>query len=129
MGKIIHVVEDDADIRFIIEYVLLEAGYEVTTSATVKEFYEKIGIQQPKLILLDVMLPDGNGINICRTLKKDQKTSHIFIIIMSAHAAERAVLEEACADGFISKPFDLDDMLNSVEKTLDGAHNYGHKKR
>jgi len=129
MGKLIHVVEDDADIRFIIEYVLLEAGYEVTTSATVKEFYEKIGIQHPELILLDVMLPDGNGINTCRTLKKDQKTSHISIVIMSAHAAERAVLEEACADGFISKPFDLDDMLNSVEKTLKGIHDYGYKKR
>lgn len=41
MGKIIHVVEDDADIRFIVEYVLLEAGYEVVTSGTAKEFYEK----------------------------------------------------------------------------------------
>jgi DNA-binding response OmpR family regulator len=128
MGKIIHVVEDDADIRFIVEHVLLEAGYEVVTSGTAKEFYEKIATQYPELILLDVMLPDGNGMDICRALKKNQKTSHISIVIMSAHAAERAVLAEACADGFISKPFDLDDMLNSVEKTLKGIHDYGEKK-
>ncbi|WP_214226758.1 response regulator [Pedobacter sp. B4-66] len=88
MGKIIHVIEDDSDIRFIIEYVLLEADYEVITSATGKEFYEKIGIQHPELTLLDVMFPNGNGIDTCRALKKDQKTSHIPIVIMSAHTTE-----------------------------------------
>lgn len=124
MAKLIHVVEDDEDIRFIVEYVLAEAGYEVMTSGTAKDFYEKISVQHPELILLDVKLPDGNGINICRDLKTNEKTSHISIIIMSAHAAERAVLEEACADGFISKPFDLDDMLNSVKRVLNGQGGY-----
>ncbi|WP_449440553.1 response regulator transcription factor [Pedobacter steynii] len=118
MAKLIHVVEDDEDIRFIVEYLLIEAGYEVTTSGSAKDFFEKIAVQLPELILLDVMLPDGNGINICRTLKTDTRTSHISIIIMSAHAAERAVLEEACADGFISKPFDLDHMLSFVKQVL-----------
>ena len=117
MAKLIHVVEDDEDIRFIVEYLLIEAGYEVTTSGSAKDFFEKIAVQLPELILLDVMLPDGNGINICRTLKTDTR-SHISIIIMSAHAAERAVLEEACADGFISKPFDLDHMLSFVKQVL-----------
>jgi DNA-binding NtrC family response regulator len=46
---------------------------------------------------------------------------------MSAHAAERAVLEEACANGFISKPFDLDDMLNAVKKVLNDPDNSLHK--
>ncbi|ATP56564.1 response regulator [Pedobacter ginsengisoli] len=118
MTKLIHVVEDDEDIRFIVEYLLTEAGYEVTTSGSAKDFFEKIAIQLPELILLDVMLPDGNGINICRTLKSDTRTGHISIIIMSSHAAERAVLEEACADGFISKPFDLDHMLSFVKQVL-----------
>nr|WP_068889410.1 response regulator [Pedobacter panaciterrae] len=127
MAKLIHVVEDDEDIRFIVEYVLIEAGYEVVTSGTSKEFYKKIAVQHPELILLDVMLPDGNGIDICRSLKTDDKTSHISIIIMSAHAAERAVLEEACANGFISKPFDLDDMLNAVKKVLNDPDNSLHK--
>jgi len=124
MAELIHVVEDDEDIRFIVEYVLAEAGYQVITSGTVKDFYEKIVVQHPELILLDVKLPDGNGINICRDLKTDKKTSHISIIIMSAHATERAVLEEAHADSFISKPFDLDEMLNSVKKVLNGHNEY-----
>jgi DNA-binding response OmpR family regulator len=128
MAELIHVVEDDEDIRFIVEYVLVEAGYEVVTSGTAKDFYEKVAIQHPELILLDVKLPDGNGINICRDLKTDKKTSHISIIIMSAHAAERAVLEEACANGFISKPFDLDDMLNSVKRVLNGHDDYQQKQ-
>jgi two-component system, OmpR family, phosphate regulon response regulator PhoB len=101
MDKLIHVVEDDEDIRFIVEYILIESGYQVESSATAKEFYTYMAQIRPDLILLDVMLPDGNGIELCRDLKSDAKTEDIKIIIMSAHAAEKAVLEEACADDFI----------------------------
>ena len=118
MGKLIHLVEDDEDIRFIVEYVLMEEGYSVTSSANVKDFYSFIKENQPDLILLDVMLPDGNGIEICRGLKDDERTANVKIIIMSAHAAEKAVLEEACSDGFISKPFDLDALVSHVNKIL-----------
>jgi len=118
MGKRIYLVEDDEDIRFIVEYILLDSGYTVKSFATATEFDAGILIEYPDMILLDVMLPDGNGINICRGLKADVKTSKIPIIIMSAHAAEKSVLEEACADDFISKPFDLDDLLRHVKNIL-----------
>jgi DNA-binding response OmpR family regulator len=118
MDKLIHVVEDDEDIRFIVEYILIESGYQVESSATAKEFYTYMTRIRPDLILLDVMLPDGNGIELCRDLKSDAKTEDIKIIIMSAHAAEKAVLEEACADDFISKPFDLDHLIDHVKKIL-----------
>lgn len=118
MGKLIHLVEDDEDIRFIVEYILIEEGYGVTSSANVKDFYTFISENQPDLILLDVMLPDGNGIDICRDLREDERKANIKIIIMSAHAAEKAVLEEACSDGFISKPFDLDALVSYVKKIL-----------
>jgi len=118
MSKRIYLVEDDEDIRFIVEYILIESGYSVDSFATAREFNAQIGNSYPELILLDVMLPDGNGINICRGLKTNDATSHIPIIIMSAHAAEKSVLEEACADDFISKPFDLDDLLHHVKQFL-----------
>jgi two-component system phosphate regulon response regulator PhoB len=118
MGKLIYVVEDDDDIRFIVEYILIESGYRVESSATAKEFITCITHVKPDLILLDVMLPDGNGIELCRDLKSDIETKEIKIIIMSAHAAEKAVLEEACADDFISKPFDLDYLIDHVKKIL-----------
>lgn len=107
MSKCIHLVEDDEDIRFIVEYVLTEEGYEVKAFGNVSEFYKGLATDKIDLFILDVMLPDGNGIDICRKLKTDKETSHIPVIIMSAHAAEKSILEEACADGFISKPFDL----------------------
>jgi two-component system phosphate regulon response regulator PhoB len=118
MGKLIHVVEDDEDIRFIVEYILIESGYIVESSSNVKDFYQALEHTIPDLILLDVMLPDGNGIDICRSLRERESTKELKIIIMSAHAAEKTVLEEACSDDFISKPFDLDDLLRHVKRFL-----------
>jgi DNA-binding response OmpR family regulator len=116
MDKLIHVVEDDDDIRFIVEYILTESGYKVESSSNASAFYKSLEHTTPDLILLDVMLPDGNGIDICRDLKEKESTRDIKIIVMSAHAAEKAVLEEACSDDFISKPFDLDDLLRHVKR-------------
>ncbi|WP_256006366.1 MULTISPECIES: response regulator transcription factor [Pedobacter] len=118
MGKIIHVVEDDDDIRFIIEYILMDSGYQVFSSATATAFYETMNNPKPDLVLLDVMLPDGNGIDICRDIRLSKDADQIKVIVMSAHAAEKAVLEQACADSFISKPFDLDKLITQVKKLL-----------
>jgi two-component system phosphate regulon response regulator PhoB len=114
MAKLIHVIEDDDDIRFILEYILLEANYKVTLFSTASAFEHTIISTKPDLIILDVMLPDGNGIEICRRLKINPETFSIPVLIMSAHAAEHAILEEACADDFISKPFDLDQFIDRV---------------
>lgn len=118
MAKRIHIVEDDEDIRFIVEYLLRDENYEVESFGGAQEFNKGIQGDKPDLIILDVMLPDGNGIAICRDLKTSSDTLHIPVIIMSAHAAEKSVLEEACADDFISKPFDLDYFLQRVRKQL-----------
>jgi two-component system phosphate regulon response regulator PhoB len=68
MGKLIYVVEDDDDIRFIVEYILIESGYRVDSFSNVKDFYTSLEDTVPDLLVLDVMLPDGNGIEICRVL-------------------------------------------------------------
>lgn len=118
MAKCIHLLEDDEDIRFIIEYVLIEEGYEVESFGTALDFGKRMLDHKPDLVILDVMLPDGNGIEICRKLKTEAETYNIPIIIMSAHAAEKSVLEEACADDFISKPFDLNHFIRHVKLQL-----------
>lgn len=118
MAKFINLIEDDKDIRFIIEYVLLEEGYEVEAFSTAAAFYRSLHRHKPNLIILDVMLPDGNGMNICRMLKSNAATLKIPIIIMSAHAAEKSALDEAGADDFISKPFDLDYFIHQVKEQL-----------
>ncbi|WEK21274.1 MAG: response regulator [Candidatus Pedobacter colombiensis] len=118
MANFIHLVEDDEDIRFIIEYVLVEEGYEVEAFATAAAFYSGLLVHRPNLIILDVMLPDGNGISICHKLKSEAATLNIPIIIMSAHAAEKSALDEAGADDFISKPFDLNHFIHQVKEQL-----------
>lgn len=118
MAKLIHVIEDDDDIRFILEYILLEANYKATLFPTASAFEQALITVKPDLIILDVMLPDGNGIEICRRLKINPETLHIPVLIMSAHAAAQSILEEACADDFISKPFDLDQFIDRVNNLL-----------
>jgi len=124
MKKYIHVVEDNEDIRYIVEFFLSDFDYEVQVSATVKEFISSLNSPLPDLYLLDVMLPDGNGLEICRYIKNNTHTKHIPVIIMSANANEQEVKNESDANGFISKPFDLMDLAVCIKKQLQpGDHN------
>ena len=118
MNKHIQIVEDDGDIRFIVEYILEDANYVVESFENATTFINRERVENVDLIILDVMLPDGNGIDLCRNLKADEKTINVPVIIMSAHAGSQSVLEEACADDFINKPFDLDNFLTRVKKIL-----------
>lgn len=118
MKKFIHVVEDNEDIRYIVEFFLLDFDYEVQVSATAKEFIASMDKPLPDLYLLDVMLPDGNGLEICRYIKENKDTKHIPVIIMSAHSNEGEVKKESAANAFISKPFDLNDLAACIEKQL-----------
>jgi two-component system phosphate regulon response regulator PhoB len=119
MAKRIHIVEDDEDIRYIVCYILTEIGYAVTLADCIADF--KAQQQQdfrPDLILLDVMLPDGNGLELCLELKNSPATRDIPVIIMSAHATEAQVLRKVNADEFIGKPFDLDELTELIKKHI-----------
>jgi two-component system phosphate regulon response regulator PhoB len=118
MDKRIQLVEDDDDIRFIIEYILEDSGYKVESFPNATLFINRQNKTNLDLLILDVMLPDGNGIELCRQHKIDPLTSNIPVLVMSAHARAKSILEEACADDFISKPFDLDSFLEKAKKLL-----------
>jgi two-component system phosphate regulon response regulator PhoB len=118
MKKYIHVVEDNEDIRYIVEFFLSDFDYEVRVSATAKEFIQSLEKPLPDLYLLDVMLPDGNGLEICRYIKNNTSTKHIPVIIMSANANETEVKRESDANDFINKPFDLMDLADCIKKQL-----------
>jgi two-component system phosphate regulon response regulator PhoB len=119
MKKYIQIVEDDGDIRFIVEYILEDANYDVETFINATSFMHRSKTEGVDLIILDVMLPDGNGIDICRQLKGHDTYKQVPVIIMSAHAGSKSILEEACADDFINKPFDLDYFLTRVNRILE----------
>jgi len=118
MSKLIQIIEDDEAIRDVIEYILQESDYEVTVASNAREFKINLFNTLPDLILMDVRLPDGNGIQLCRKLKQSLDTRHIPVIIMSAHASAEESSKEAFADDFIAKPFELDDLIKMIEKQL-----------
>lgn len=118
MKKRIHVLEDDKDIAFIIEFLLKDEGYEIQVSSTFKELKSKLTNSIPDLFILDVMLPDGNGLDICKDLKNDVFTKHIPVIVMSANVRNEQLSEASSPDAYISKPFDLDYIEGKIRRLI-----------
>jgi two-component system phosphate regulon response regulator PhoB len=112
--KRIHILEDDQEIRNVIEILLKEEGFELQLSSSFSELKKNIQDAMPDLFLLDVMLPDGNGAEICEDLKTDIFTKHIPIIVMSAQNNSEQKAIDAFADDYISKPFDIYDVLERI---------------
>ncbi|GAA3961981.1 hypothetical protein GCM10022246_13980 [Pedobacter ginsengiterrae] len=117
--KRIHILEDDQEIRNVIEILLKEEGFELQLSSTFSELKKNIQDAMPDLFLLDVMLPDGNGAEICEDLKTDIFTKHIPIIVMSAQNNSEQKAIDAFADDYISKPFDIDEVLKRINAQID----------
>lgn len=115
MEKCIYVVEDNAQIREIIEFLLVEESYKVKAYPNVAAFWQEMHQHIPDLIVLDVMLPDGNGLDICAKLKQDVKTHDIPVMMMSANNYLRKAKANCPAEDFINKPFDINDFVNRVE--------------
>jgi DNA-binding response OmpR family regulator len=116
MEKIIQIVEDDKDIRFILEFMLSEHGYIIETFEDIEAFNNRLHKAGVSLIILDVRLPDGSGIEVCKRLKSSNSTSEIPVLMMSAHANGESVLLAGNADYFIAKPFNIDEYLEKVNE-------------
>lgn len=119
MAKRILVIEDDKDIRDSIQYALEEDGYDVTSSEDSK-ILKRFDEIAPDMVLLDNWLTewksDANGQQICKELKSNDATSHIPVVIISAVSNIKEIAEAGLADGYLRKPFDLDELLSLVKK-------------
>jgi two-component system phosphate regulon response regulator PhoB len=119
MAKKILVIEDDRDIRDTMTYALESEGYEVTSSDN-SRILRTIDQNMPDMILLDNWLTewksDANGQQLSRELKTDPKTSHIPVIIISAVNNVAELAKEGLSDGYLKKPFDLEDLFAIVKK-------------
>ncbi|QPH40693.1 response regulator transcription factor [Pedobacter endophyticus] len=118
MGKRVCVLEDDQGIREIIEFLLSEENYEVAGFSNIADFMVNARNVIPDLFLLDVMLPDGSGMDVCDLLKSSARTENVPVLMMSAHAALSDVKNGCKAQDFISKPFDIYDLLKRVDRQL-----------
>lgn len=113
MGKEIFILEDDKDIGFILNHVLFEQGYKVSVYENLSDIRQGLDDHLPDLLLMDVRLPDGNGLDLCAELKSAEG-DNLPILMMSADLDVH--LNSVCvADEFIAKPFDLDVILGKIE--------------
>lgn len=113
----IGILEDNEDIGFVLEYFLNEEGFRTVLYPSANAFRSFAFSEPPELFLMDVMLPDGDGAELCRELKGDSRFSDIPVVLMSAHAGLDAS-RLAGADEFIGKPFDLDFLLVRIRRLL-----------
>lgn len=117
MKKKILVVDDSEAILDVVKITLEMMDFEVFTSLT-SAVFQRMEYFWPDLILLDVLLSGECGEAICSRLKSDARTSHIPVILISAHAGLREAVERCGADGFLVKPFRLSELRETVRKYL-----------
>ena len=105
------IVDDDAEVRNLLEILLQEQGYRTLTASTGEQALALVAQQPPDLILLDAMMPDTNGYQVARQLKASASTANIPIIMLSGLGEQSARLLglEAGAEDFLCKPFASDE--------------------
>jgi DNA-binding response OmpR family regulator len=123
MAEPILVVEDESDVLDLVVYNLQRAGYKPMTARDGRTGLQKARDEVPALIVLDLMLPELDGIELCKLLKSDSKTARIPILMLTAKAEEvdRVVGLELGADDYVTKPFSPRELVLRVKKILDRA--------
>jgi len=117
---LIYIVEDDESIREIEEFALMNAGHKVLGFSCAKDFYNKINEIIPDLCLVDIMLPDENGNEIVKNLRKKTDTKKLPIIMVTAKTTELDLVRgiEDGADDYIKKPFSVMELISRVKALL-----------
>ena len=120
MSQKILIIEDEPDIRKTLEYNISREGYEVICASSLSEGRQKLESASFTLLLLDLMLPDGSGLDLCRELKQDKSLSSMPVIILTAKDDEvdKVVGFELGADDYVTKPFSVRELILRVKAVL-----------
>jgi two-component system phosphate regulon response regulator PhoB len=120
MAQRVLIVEDERDLATVLAYNLRADGLEVATAETGAAAYREVQAKVPDLIILDLMLPDVSGLDVCRTLKASPQTRDVPIIIASARSEEvdRIVGLELGADDYVVKPYSVRELVLRVRIIL-----------
>lgn len=113
-------VEDDPNIRELIEYTLSSADFEVESFENGTSFFERLSVQKPDAVLLDIMLPDMDGTHILRELRSNEATSSIAIVLITAKSERMDKIRglDMGADDYITKPFDVLELISRIRAVL-----------
>ena len=114
------VIEDEPDIRKTVEYNLTREGYEVSGCGSISEAKTLLENPNFSIILLDLMLPDGSGLDLCKQIKSNPETNEIPILILTAKDDEvdKVVGFELGADDYVTKPFSVRELILRVKAIL-----------
>ena len=112
------VVDDDPDIGIMIKTILEYHGYLVTVTSKAEQAETLLRSGSFGLLIMDMLLSGTNGTDICTRLKQDPTTGHVPVIMISAHPNAQQVCREAGAEDFISKPFEMQEILSRIEKYI-----------
>jgi len=120
MGGRVLIVEDEPDIRDLLAFHLEREGYHVTRSRTGADALRQVRARPPDLILLDLMLPELGGLDVCRRLRQDPRTASVPIVMLTARGEEvdRILGLELGADDYIVKPFSPKEVVARVRAVL-----------
>ncbi len=119
MARIL-VVEDEADIREVLDYNLKREGHDVALASTARDGLRQARERRPDLVLLDLMLPDGSGTDLCKALHQDAATRGVRVVMLTAKGEEidRVIGFEIGADDYVVKPFSVRELLLRVQAVL-----------
>ena len=116
----IYIVEDDINILEIETFALKNSGYEVEGFDNARDFYKKVEQVKPALVILDIMLPDEDGMTIVHKLRKQKEWTNIPILMVTAKATEIDTVKalDAGADDYLTKPFGVMELISRVKALL-----------
>ena len=120
MNQEILVVEDETAIRSMINFSLSRAGFQVKEAKDVQQAKDQINNKTPDLVLIDWMLPDESGLELAKSIKQDEVTKGIGIIMLTAKAEERDKIAgfESGADDYVTKPFSQHELVARIKAVL-----------
>ena len=114
-------IDDDPIMRTMLDEVLTGEGYSLSFASSAADGFALCRQNKPDLVLLDVNLPDGNGLELCRKFKAEPKTRHIPVLILTGEAVDadyRAEGLEAGADDYILNPFNRKELILRIQRIL-----------
>jgi twitching motility two-component system response regulator PilG len=121
MNKKILIADDNENIREALTYLLEDEGYTLTLAKDGAETLKKVKEVHPDILFLDIMMPEINGYDVCRTIKNDPTLKDVYVIMLTAkgQVSEQERGKEVGADEYIVKPFSPMEILTKIKNILD----------